>query len=73
MDEEGIWIWRKKTINKEKVSARVIDIGIKAFSILGYHTSRGREYDFVMDNLPPKRGKVLDVGSTGSLLPLKLA
>jgi len=63
---------------KEKISARVTDSGIKIFAILCYHTSRSREYDFVMNNIPSKGNRVLDVrvldvGSTGSLLPLKLA
>lgn len=58
---------------KEKMSARVTSFGIKIFSILGYHTSRSREYDFVMNNIPSKGNRILDVGSTGSLLPLKLA
>ena len=58
---------------KEKISARVMDSGIKIFTILGYHTSRSREYDFVMNNSPSKGNRILDVGSTGSLLPLKLA
>ncbi len=58
---------------KERISARVRDAGIGVFAAFGYHTSRSREYDFVIDNLPPKGNKILDVGSTGSLLPLKLA
>lgn len=60
-------------MNKEKVSARVIDFGIKIFAIFGYPTSRSRGYDFVMNNIPSNGNRILDVGSTGSLLPLKLA
>ena len=60
-------------MNKEKISARVMDFGIKIFAVFGYHTSRSREYDFVMNNIPSKGDRILDVGSTGSLLPLKLA
>ena len=58
---------------KEKISARVMDIGIEIFAAFGYHTSRGREYDFVMDNIHSTGTRILDVGSTGSPLPLKLA
>lgn len=73
MDEKGIQIGRKRIMIKEKISARVMDSGIKLFAVFGYHTSRGREYDFVMNNIPSKGDRILDVGSTGSLLPLKLA
>lgn len=58
---------------KEKILARMIDTAIKVFSIMGYHTSRSREYDFAMSNIHSKSKVVLDVGSTGSLFPLKLA
>lgn len=58
---------------KEKVNARVLEIGVKAFSILGYKTSRSREYDFAMSNIPSNNCRILDVGSVGSLFPLKLA
>ena len=62
----------KEMMYKEKIFARMIDIGIKAFSIFGRHTSRSIEYNFAMRNIFSK-GELLDVGSTGSLFPLKLA
>jgi len=58
---------------KEKLLARARDVGMKFFSFFGYRTSRTVEYDFIMKNIPSKARKILDVGSTGSLLPLKLA
>ena len=58
---------------KEKISARVTDSGIKIFAVLGYHTSRSREYYFVMNNISQSNGTILDLGSVGSILPLKLA
>jgi 2-polyprenyl-3-methyl-5-hydroxy-6-metoxy-1,4-benzoquinol methylase len=62
-------------MTKEKISVRVMDFGIKIFAVFGYHTSRSREYDFVMNNISSKfkGNRILDVGSAGSLLPLKLA
>ncbi|NIA11303.1 MAG: methyltransferase domain-containing protein [Nitrospiraceae bacterium] len=73
MDEVVLQVGGKKTMNKEKISARVIDFGIKIFAIFGYHTSRSREYEFAMNNIPSKGNRISDVGSTGSLFPLKLA
>jgi len=58
---------------KRKLLARAKDIGMKFFSFFGYRTSRTVEYDFIMRSIPSKARKILDVGSTGSLLPLKLA
>jgi len=58
---------------KGKLLARARDAGMKFFSFFGCRTSRTVEYDFVMKNIPSKARKILDVGSTGSLLPLKLA
>jgi SAM-dependent methyltransferase len=58
---------------KGKLLARARDAGLKFFSFFGYRTSRTVEYDFIMKNIPSKTRKILDVGSTGSLLPLKLA
>ena len=60
-------------MNKEKISARMRYFRIELFAIFGHHTPRSREYDFVMNNIPSKGNRILDVGSTGSLLPLKLA
>lgn len=53
--------------------ARIQDMGIYAFNIVGFKTVRGREYDFAINNIPSKTRKILDVGSSGSLFPLKLA
>lgn len=53
--------------------ARVREAGMEVFSFFGYRTSRSVESDFIMKNIPSKARKILDVGSTGSLLPLKLA
>lgn len=58
---------------KEKIHSRIMDIGIKAFSLIGYNTSRSREYEFAFQNIPYNRCKILDVGSSGSLFPLKMA
>jgi len=58
---------------KDKLFARLMDMGIKVFSILGNYTSRSREYDFTMNNIPSNKCKLLDVGSVGSLFPLNLA
>jgi len=58
---------------KGKLLARARDAGMKFFSFFGYTTSRATEYDFVMRNIPSTARKILDVGSVGSLLPLKLA
>lgn len=60
-------------INNEKLLARIRDYGIKSFNLFGYHTSRSREYDFVMNNVSYCKAMILDMGSVGSLLPLKLA
>lgn len=46
---------------------------MKFFSFFGYRTSRTVEYEFIMKNIASKGRRILDVGSTGSLLPLKLA
>ncbi len=53
--------------------ARGRDAGMKFFSFVGYRTSKTVEYEFVMKNISSKGRRILDVGSTGSLLPLKLA
>lgn len=58
--------------NKEKLFSRIREYGIKLFKLMGYHTCRSREYDFVMNNMSDK-SVILDMGSVGSLLPLKLA
>jgi len=58
---------------KGKTLARARDVGMKLFSFFGYRTSRTVEYDFIIKNIPSKARKILDVGSTGSLLPLELA
>jgi len=50
-----------------------MDLGITGYSLLGFHTSRFREYQFAFRNIPSKRCKILDVGSSGSLFALKLA
>jgi 2-polyprenyl-3-methyl-5-hydroxy-6-metoxy-1,4-benzoquinol methylase len=63
----------KGSLLKGKLLARAKDTGMKFFSFFGYRTSRTVEYDFIMKNIPSKARKILDVGSTGSLLPLKLA
>ena len=58
---------------KGKLLARARDAEMKFVSFFGYRTSRTVEYDFIMRNIPSRARKILDVGSTGSLLPLKLA
>lgn len=60
-------------INSEKLLARIRDYGIKSFNLFGYHTSRSIEYDFIMNNISHCKTTILDMGSVGSLLPLKLA
>lgn len=60
-------------INNEKLLARIRDYGIKLFKFCGCHTSRSREYDFIMNNISHSKATILDMGSVGSLLPLKLA
>ena len=60
-------------INSEKFLARIRDHGIKIFKLIGYNTSRSREYDFIMENISNSKATILDIGSAGSLLPLKLA
>ncbi len=60
-------------INKEKLLARIRDYGIRLFNLFGYHTERSREYDFIMNNISHSKATILDIGSVGSLLPLKLA
>lgn len=60
-------------INHEKILARIREYGIKLFIFFGYHTSRGREYDFILNNISHSNGTILDLGSVGSILPLKLA
>lgn len=57
---------------KGKLLARARDAGMKFLSFFGYRTSRTIEYDFIMKNIPSSARKILDVGSAGSLLPLKL-
>ena len=57
----------------EKTLARIRDYGIKLFNSFGYHTSRSREYDFIMNKISHSKAMILDMGSVGSLLPLKLA
>ena len=59
-------------INIEKILARIRDNGINCFKLFGFHTSRSREYDFIYKNILPN-GNILDMGSVGSILPLKLA
>jgi hypothetical protein len=60
-------------INNEKLFSRIRDSGIKLFKLFGYHTSRSREYDFIMNNISHRKAVIMDMGSVGSLLPLKLA
>ena len=60
-------------INNEKILARFRDYGIKSLKLFGYHTSRSREYDFILNNVSPRKTMIMDIGSVGSLLPLKLA
>ena len=60
-------------INKEKILARFRDYGIKSLKLFGYHTSRSREYDFILNNVSPRKATIMDIGSVGSLLPLKIA
>jgi len=60
-------------INNEKLLARLRDYGIKSLKLFGYHTSRSREYNFIFNNIPSKKAMIMDIGSVGSLLPLKLA
>src|SRR5208283_1380310 len=60
-------------INNEKLLARFRDYGIKSLKLFGYHTSRSREYEFIFDNIISKKAMIMDIGSVGSLLPLKLA
>ena len=57
---------------KEKISSRMIDNAMKVFSSLGFQTSRNIEYTFALNHISSET-KLLDVGSTGSLFPLKLA
>ena len=59
-------------INIEKILARIRDNGMNCFKLFGFHTSRNREYDFIYNNILPN-GNILDMGSVGSILPLKLA
>lgn len=59
--------------NNEKILARFRDYGIKSLKLFGYHTSRSREYDFILNNISPKKAMIMDIGSVGSLLPLKIA
>lgn len=58
---------------KGKLLARARDAGMKFFSFFAYRTCRTVEYEFIMKNISFKGRRILDVGSTGSLLPLKLA
>ncbi|MDI9394647.1 MAG: glycosyltransferase [Euryarchaeota archaeon] len=60
-------------INNEKFLARFRSYGIESLKLFGYHTSRSREYDFIMNNVSQNKSVILDMGSVGSLLPLKLA
>lgn len=60
-------------INNEKLLARIRYYGIKSFKLFGYNTSRSREYDFIMNSVSCCKDMILDIGSVGSLLPLKLA
>jgi 2-polyprenyl-3-methyl-5-hydroxy-6-metoxy-1,4-benzoquinol methylase len=58
---------------REKMNARIMEIGMRAFSNFGYLTSRKVEYDFARSRIPVAKVKILDVGSSGSLFAYDLA
>lgn len=57
-------------INNEKIFSRIRYSGISLFKLFGSHTSRSREYDFIMNNVSHSEAVILDMGSVGSFLPL---
>ena len=59
-----------------KILARLVEYGSSGLAILGYYTSRYREYNYAYNQLSKyskNNDKILDIGSTGSLFPLILA
>ena len=49
-----------------------MDLGTTSLSILGMNTSRSIEYNFVLNNISNSPIEILDAGSAGSPLPLRL-
>jgi SAM-dependent methyltransferase len=57
----------------EMILSRIRNSGIHFFKKIGLRPERSCEYDFAFKSIPIHVDKILDVGSTGSLFPLKLA
>ena len=53
--------------------SRIRNSGIYFFKKIGLQPERSCEYDFAFKCIPNNADTILDVGSTGSLFPLKLA
>jgi ubiquinone/menaquinone biosynthesis C-methylase UbiE len=58
---------------RAKLRIRMSSLTLNVLSTLGRHPGRMVEYSFALDNISTAKRKLLDVGSSGSFFPLKMA